>query len=117
MIKTHVWVILIAAAAVVSATLLLRSGTPSDSVTAVISQDGAVLREIDLSRVKEVYIFTVTSGDGGFNTIEVSPGSIRVSEADCPDRICVSQGALPESVLPIVCLPHGLMIELRSGAN
>lgn len=115
MLKTRTWALLIAAAAVVLAAVSVRLlTTPGSGVVAMVSQDGAVLREIDLSRVESAYRFTVETADGGSNVIEVEPGRIRVAEADCPDQICVRQGWLPDSSMPIVCLPHGLIIEIRN---
>ena len=92
---------------------VLLSSRSSGTVVQVI-QDGTVLREIDLSKVKEPYSFTVEAPDGGSNRIEVEPGRIRVADADCPDKICISQGWLSDQTVPIVCLPHRLIIKLRS---
>ena len=114
MIKTRTWIIVFAAAAVMLTTaVLLLPRLRGNGTVAVVSQDGEVLREIDLSRVTEEYRFTVETKDGGVNEILVRPGRICVSEANCPDRICVRQGWLPDSGTPIVCLPHGLIIEIK----
>lgn len=114
MVKTRTWIIIIAAAAVVLAVLALKPFSAREpGVTAVVTQNGVVIREIDLSRVTEEYTFTVETDDGGINEIRVQPGRICVSEANCPDRICVQQGWLPDNVLPIACLPHGLIIEIK----
>ncbi|MDR3278076.1 MAG: NusG domain II-containing protein [Oscillospiraceae bacterium] len=83
---------------------------------AVITRDGAVLRRIDLSAVAEPYSFTVTDG-GEENTVEVRPGAIRVSHANCRDQICVSNGWSGEGSLPIVCLPHRLVIAFERDAE
>ena len=48
--------------------------------------------------------------------MEVRAGAIRVSEADCPDKICVGMGWLTDGAFPIVCLPHRLMIRLKGTA-
>ena len=42
------------------------------------------------------------------------PGAICISEASCPDKICVGQGYISNSLVPITCLPHKLVIELRA---
>ena len=73
--------------------------------------DGELVRSIDLARVEEGYTFTVESS-AGTNTIQVEPGRIRVSRADCPDQVCVGQGWISTSAAPIVCLPHRLVIEI-----
>ena len=45
----------------------------------------------------------------------MEPGRIRVSAADCPDQVCVEQGYISDGTVPIVCLPHGLVIEIVGG--
>ena len=59
----------------------------------------------------------VEDSDGGYNIVEVEPGRIRVSEADCPDQVCVRQGWIATSAAPVVCLPHGLVIEITGGES
>ncbi len=84
--------------------------------TALIYQDGACVRTIDLSQVDQPYSFMV-EWNGGYNVIEVERGRIRVSEADCPDQVCVHQSWISNSVVPIACLPHKLVIRLVSGSD
>ena len=118
MIKTRTWAILIAAVAIIAAVLTARQYAEKKSgATAVIIQHGEVLREIDLSRVTEEYRFTVETGDGGVNSILVQPGRICVEEANCPDGICVMQGWLSDSALPIICMPHELVIEIKGAQS
>lgn len=83
------------------------------SYLACIYQDGRLLQTIPLSQVQETYTFTLEAANGGSNTIEVSPGGIAITQADCPDQICVLQGRITDSLLPITCLPHRLVIELQ----
>ena len=52
----------------------------------------------------------------GHNTVHVEPGAISVTEADCPDGICVRQGKLTTAGVPIVCMPHRLVIEIYGDA-
>ena len=115
LLKTRTWIILIAVLALVLIALSVVLLTARSGGTRVqIIQDGTVLREIDLSRVKEPYSFTVEAPDGGYNRVEVEPGRIRVVEADCPDGICISQGWLSDQTVPIVCLPHRLIIKIKN---
>ena len=118
MIKTRTWIILIAAAAAVLALLSLRLYTRKQAGTvAEIMQDGVVLQEIDLSAVTEEYSFEVEWPGGGSNTVLVQPGRICVSGADCPDKICVGQGWLSDGAVPIVCLPHRLIIQAKDAGQ
>ena len=37
-----------------------------------------------------------------------------MAEADCPDEICIKQGAIEDSARPIVCLPNNIVIKLTN---
>ena len=114
MLKTRTWIALVCAAALISGVLSLRLLTGRREGTVVeVMQDGAVIREIDLSRVSAEYAFTVTCPDGGENTILVQPGRICVSAADCPDQVCVRQGWLSNQTTPVICLPHRLILRVQ----
>ena len=82
-----------------------------------IYQNGLLIRSIDLSQVDAPYSFTVTDSQGHKNTIEVESGRIRVSEASCPDQICVNAGWLDSGIAPIVCLPARLVIRLEKSGG
>ena len=102
--------LLLAAVAASAAWLLLRDGD-TDAPTARILRDGVLLEEIDLDQVDEPRSL-VLEDESGSNTVTVEKGRICILEADCPDQICVNQGWISDSTVPIVCLPHKLMIEI-----
>lgn len=93
--------------------LCIRYRDTSDHYTAYIYQNGNLIKTIDLSSVTEEYTLSITAEDGGINHILVQPGAISVVHADCPDLVCVHQGAIRNNLLPITCLPHKLVIELK----
>lgn len=110
--KTKFWIILFSALFVLGcgAFLLLRAGGGAGT-TARIWLDGEVIREIDLAAVAAPFDFELES-KYGVNTVHVEHGSIAISAADCPDGLCVAQGAISSSAIPIVCMPHRLVIEI-----
>ncbi len=112
MIKTKTWIFIFILVLLVctAVTVMLYTGAPEASV-AEIYQDGQLIKTIDLNQVKEPYSFVIEDESGGSNTVLVEPGRICISEADCPDQICVHQGWLKDSAAPIVCLPHRLVIQ------
>ena len=55
---------------------------------------------------------TVVSTELGTNLVVVENGTVRVSEADCPNQDCVNQGAISKAGQQIVCLPHKLTIDI-----
>ena len=95
-------------------TIHFRLKEPADGLTAYIYQNGQLIETIDLHTVTIPYTFTVPAPDGGSNTVEVRPDAIGIIDADCPDKLCVSTGFVNSTLLPIVCLPHRLVIQLEN---
>lgn len=112
--KVILFLLLGAVAASAAYLLLQRESVPAP--VARITRDGVLLEEIDLDRVSEPYSFPLEDGSGR-NTLSVERGRICVSEADCPDQICVNQGWISNGAVPIICLPHRLMIEIVDGGG
>lgn len=110
--NTKVWILVtVLLLAVCLAGWLLVLGGRAGSATAQIYQGGQLVRAIDLSQVGQPYSFSV-DGPAGGNTIQVEQGRIRVSHAGCPDQVCVQQGWIADGVVPIVCLPNELVIQV-----
>lgn len=74
-----------------------------------ILQNGKIIKTIDLESAEDQK-FNIEY-KGRVNVIEISGGKIRISEADCPDHICVNTGWLRSNAAPIICLPNKLTIE------
>lgn len=118
MLKTKTWIWIVASILLIFGLLSWRVLTAERSGGVVeIVQDGVVLREIDLSKVTQREQFVIQWPKGGSNTVCVEPGRICVLEADCPDCVCVRQGWLSNQAAPIVCLPHRLVIQIKSEAD
>lgn len=83
-----------------------KSGT-----RAIIEQNGETIAELDLSKNTELVL---NDGNGGSNTITVSNGQISVTDANCPDLVCVRTGAISQTGEVIACLPHKLIITISS---
>ena len=85
---------------------LLNSG----GGTAEIYKDGVLIETIDLNNVKQPYEIPI---DGGHNIALAENGKISMKSADCPDGLCVKQGAISTGAYPIVCLPNKVVIKIR----
>ena len=81
----------------------------SDKQAVEIVQDGTVLYTFDLNDTEDRNI-RISAPDGGYNLVQIQNGTICISEADCPDQTCVHMGVLKSDYLPIVCLPHKLIV-------
>ena len=82
---------------------------PSDKNMVEIVQDNKVLYTFDIKKEPD-RTFRIDYNDGGWNEIRIENGHICVSDADCPDKTCVKTGVLRSETIPIVCLPHKLII-------
>ena len=79
---------------------------------AEIRQNGVLLRTVSLDKPQD---FSIDAPNGGSNTVTVRDGRIRVSHASCPDQVCVNQDWVNRTATPIVCLPNGLVIQIKGG--
>ena len=111
--KNILWALLFAVI-VLGGVLVYRSLGKGAGTVAVVSVDGEVLERIDLSKVRKPYDIDIST-EYGHNTVHVEKGAISVSEADCPDKVCMYQGRLTGSGIPIICMPHRLVIEIEGG--
>ncbi len=89
-------------------TQLLPQKAP-DVVTVTI--DGKLYGAFALSEDREEDIDT----QYGHNHLSIRDGSAQVTEADCPDHLCMHQGRISENGEMNVCLPHRLIVEVISG--
>ncbi|MCM1166853.1 MAG: NusG domain II-containing protein [Lachnospiraceae bacterium] len=101
-----------AAAAGIVVWLIMR-GAARVNPAAEIYLNGELLKTVPLSEECE---FVVDCGEG-HNTVKVHNGAVSVTEADCPDKVCVRTGAVSGGTVPIVCLPHRLEIRVVNGAD
>ncbi len=86
---------------------IMKHKTPASIV--LIKSDGKVVRRIDLKAVTRPYEFEVKA-EYGYNRIYIDGDGIRITDADCPDKICIRHGVLKSNFSPIVCLPHKLTV-------
>ena len=112
MVKTRIWIIILAAVLLVSggAALWLNSRT-APGMTANVYQDGICIASFDLSAVTGTVRREIRC-EHGVNVIEAERGRIRVAEADCPDQVCVRSGLLTRAGQSAVCLPNRVIVRL-----
>jgi len=82
-----------------------------------IYSEGVLIKSIPLWELEESCSFLIENETGGINEIEARPGSIGILFANCPDKICVNQGFISNSSIPITCLPNRLVIQLRPASE
>ncbi len=76
----------------------------------VILQDGEELSRYSLS---EDGVYVISYGEE-YNLLMISNSEAFVSDADCPDALCVKQRAISKNGESIICLPHKLVIQIEA---
>ncbi len=76
---------------------------------AVVEINGTETARYRLDTDTEIDIETE---DGHVNRLVISDGRASIVSADCPDRLCVKQGAISRAGQTIICLPHKLVIRI-----
>lgn len=80
--------------------------TRREGAYVVVSIDGGEVCRYSLSEDGEFAL------NGGTNTLVISGGKAYISEADCPDGLCVSQGEISRTGQTVVCLPNRVMLRI-----
>ncbi len=98
--------------AVINRTLWARGGQV-DGVR--ITVEGKIVYEIDFLTDSLPKTLEIQGKNGIESTVVVEDGRVHVAHANCPDQICVNQGWIVDSAMPIVCLPGEIIIEMIGG--
>lgn len=84
----------------------IQKHAESENQVLKISVDGEVYGEYSLKEEQEIKI-----GDSNVCRIE-EDGTVVMTEADCPDHLCVKQGKIKQFGETIVCLPNKVILEI-----
>lgn len=96
--------------------LMLAMNRPdTGEKTAVIIQDGSVLKTIRLDTLNGKVTIDYPGRYPG--KIEAERGRIRFTEATCPDKVCVSTGWISRIGQIAVCLPNRTIIRIEGTAQ
>lgn len=99
--------VLVIAAGIWLFTTIIRT----EGAFAVVTVDGKEYGRYALSEDLEKEIQT----EFGKNYLVISGGAAKVTEADCPDRLCVNQREIRYNNESIICLPHKLTVTIEGG--
>lgn len=89
---------------------IIGNSMQSDGGTVEVQVDREVIANYPLNRNKEVDL-----DYNGHNLLVIKDGKASVTDADCPDRLCVQQRSISRSGETIVCLPHKIVVKVIQG--
>ncbi len=105
-------VIMIVALVTIFDIRIWQKNNTGDLAEAVVTIDGSVYCSYPLS---EDVTERIELPDGSYNVLVISGGYADVTQASCPDQICVHHNRIRYSGESIVCLPNKLIVEIKGG--
>ena len=87
----------------------LTRGTRESGAEAVVTVDGTEVGRYPLSKAGTFPL------NGGTNILVIENGEAWVTEANCPDKICMGMGKISRNGDFIACLPNRLLIVVEGG--
>ncbi len=88
-----------------AALLVCRSFFQSEGAAVVVQVDGDIYGTYPLNQDQTIYI-------NDTNVLVIADGKACMSEADCPDGLCIRQGSISLSGTMIVCLPNRVVVQV-----
>ena len=87
-------------------------GMSTEEPVAVVTVDGAEYGRfpLDVDVTEKIELL-----DGAYNILVVKDGAADITEASCPDGICVNHRAVSRQSETIVCLPNKVVVEIQNG--
>ena len=76
----------------------------------IVSIDGNPYGTYDLNTDQTVNI-------NESNQIRIQDRTVRMTEADCPDKLCVHQTSIRHNGESLVCLPHKVIVKVTANAS
>jgi heptaprenyl diphosphate synthase len=88
----------------------LGSSSKLGNLTTEIYENGVLMEVLPMDRSEEFTIETAR----GYNRIFITEGNVRIIDADCAALTCVHSGAINRDGEMIACLPHHLVVKVKS---
>ena len=81
--------------------------------TVIVTVDGIEEAHFPLNTDTEHTIKT----EKGINYLEIKDGSASITDANCPDKLCVHQRSISKKGETLVCLPHKVIVSISSDTD
>lgn len=105
--RSDIILILVLLLAGLALTLALRGGRQQGRQV-IVRVEGTQTAAFPLDTDRSFLI----EGAGGTNLLVIEDGSAYLSEATCPDKLCVRQGKIRYAGDSLICLPNSVVVEI-----
>ncbi len=103
--------VIIAIVGLVFSVYFIMTDTSASEDTVVINVDGEKYGEYSLAKDQEI---EVKQGDNAINKVTIKDGNVQMTFANCKNQDCVKQGRITSGNEAIICLPHKMVVEIKS---
>ncbi|SDH26402.1 hypothetical protein SAMN05421493_10150 [Pseudobutyrivibrio sp. 49] len=104
--------LLIIAFTILGITRVWQRNNTDESAMVIVTVDGQEMGRFPLNQdMEQRFDFP----DGSYNVLRIYDGNAEISEASCPDQICVKHHKIHYTNETIVCLPNKLVVEITGG--
>lgn len=111
-LKKKDWILIIIIICVAAGTYFLHQVLRDTGANVVVVKvDGVIEGTYNLKEDQKISI------NGGSNILEIKNGKADMTEADCPDKLCVHQKAISLNNENIICLPNKVIAEVQSNKD
>ena len=83
----------------------------TDAGRVTVKVDGKVTGSYSLDNDQEIEI------NNGSNILTIKDGKAKMTEADCPDKLCLHHRAISKYHEIIICLPNKVVVEVTVGGD
>ena len=111
--RKQILALVVATLALAGILVLIRTGVQERGAFAVVFVDGSEQGRFSLA---EDGTHRIDTGEDSYNILRVHSGAASVTEANCPNQVCVHTKAARFAGETITCLPHRLQIRIEGGA-
>lgn len=105
-------VVILAVAIAAYLGLFLFQAVHTQNAEAVVTIDGAEYGRFPLN---QDLTEKIEQAGGSYNLLVIRDGEADVTEASCPDGICVNHKNVSRQGETIVCLPNKVVVEIQNG--
>jgi hypothetical protein len=104
-------VIVLCGAAIAFSALQIYSKAGSERKVVITGRDGEWIYPLDKDRHVDV------EGPIGATVVAIEGGKVRIEDSPCPNKTCVSSGAVSEPGQWVACLPNQVFVRVEGSSS